>query len=198
MSNTLLRVLRRIALSEPSPRIIESLEKLAIRMNIDEKEVMRIYIEMKNKMHVEQFKNSSFSDRILLLPQCLRNKECPAKLTEYGYICQECGKCRIPEIIRLAKSLGYKVFIVPGGSMVEKILRTFKPKAVLGVACEKELVLGSIACEKAGIPGQGICLLRDGCVETDVDWRKVKEMILLRRDSLSEESLITSGKKLEK
>jgi len=188
MSNTLLRVLRRIALSEPSPRIIESLEKLAIRMNIDEKEVMRIYIEMKNKMHVEQFKNSSFSDRILLLPQCLRNKECPAKLTEYGYICQECGKCRIPEIIRLAKSLGYKVFIVPGGSMVEKILRTFKPKAVLGVACEKELVLGSIVCEKAGIPGQGICLLRDGCVETDVDWRKVKEMILLRRDSLSDES----------
>ena len=198
MSGTLLRILRRLALSEPSPRIIESLEKLAIRMNIDEKEVMRIYIEMKNKMHVEQFRSSPYSSRILLLPQCLRSRECPAKLTEYGYLCQECGRCRIPEITKLAKSLGYKVFIVPGGSMVEKILRTFKPKAVLGVACEKELVLGSIVCEKAGIPGQGVCLLRDGCVETDVDWRKVKGMILLRRDSLSEESLIASGKKLEK
>jgi hypothetical protein len=45
-----------------------------------------------------------------------------------------------------------------------------KPKAALGVACLKELVM---AMENLPIPTVGVELLRDGCVNTDVDVKKV-------------------------
>ncbi len=175
----LLRVLRRIALSEPSPMIFEKIERLAIKLGMDEKELMKLYIDVKNKLHKDKFVKTDFSNRILLLPQCLRSRSCEAELTEYGYECSDCGKCRIPEIKKIAEDLGYKVFILPGGRIVEKIIKTFKPKAVLGVACLKELVLGSVACEKAGIPAQGVALLRDGCVETDVKLTEVFKALSL-------------------
>jgi hypothetical protein len=39
----------------------------------------------------------------------------------------------------------------------------------MGVACSKELVLGSFLCEKMGVIGQGVSLIRDGCINTLVD-----------------------------
>jgi hypothetical protein len=169
----LLKVIKKIALSEPSPLILEKIEQLAIRMGMDEKELMKLYVEVKNKLHRERFSKTRFSDRVLLLPQCLRSRSCEAELTDYGYECRDCNKCRISEVKRFAEELGYKVFILPGGALVEKILKEVKPKAVLGVSCLKELVLGCIVCEKVRIPAQGVALLRDGCVETDVDWDEV-------------------------
>lgn len=79
-----------------------------------------------------------------------------------------------------AKNLGYKdVFIILGGSVAKKILNKEKPKACLGVSCLKELVLGSFVCEKLGVAAQGIALLRDGCVETAVNWKKVNNVLRL-------------------
>lgn len=179
----LMKILKKVALSEPSPIILEKIEQLAIKLGIDEKELMKLYIEMKNKLHKNRFAETDFSNRILLLPQCLRSRTCEAELTEFGYKCNECNKCKIPEVKKYAEKMGYKVFIIPGGSIIEKIIKTFKPKAILGVACLKELVLGCIACEKVGIPAQGVVLLRDGCVETDVDWTKVLEAIKLSTDT---------------
>ncbi len=53
--------------------------------------------------------------------------------------------------------------------MVKKILSIEKPKACVGIACDKELILGGFLCEKFNIIPQGIQLLRDGCTETAVD-----------------------------
>ena len=64
-----------------------------------------------------------------------------------------------------AETLGYKVFVVPGGSLVMKLINELKPKAVLGVACIKELIM---AAEELNIPIQVVLLSRDGCVNTDV------------------------------
>ena len=81
----------------------------------------------------------------------------------------------------MAKTLGYKgTFILPGGSIAKKILLEVKPKASLGVACFKELVLGSFLCEKLGVVGQGVALLRDGCVNTLVDWKSLNDALHLR------------------
>ena len=78
----------------------------------------------------------------------------------------------------MTEDLGYKgTFILPGGSIAKKILLEMKPKAALGVACFKELVLGSYLCEKLGIIGQGVALVRDGCINTLVDWKALIETL---------------------
>ena len=72
--------------------------------------------------------------------------------------------------MQITKDLGYKgAFILPGGSLAKKIIMELKPKASMGVACSKELVLGSFLCEKMGVIGQGFGLLKDGCINTIVD-----------------------------
>jgi len=158
---------------------LAELERLAAKFNVEEREVLRLYIEAKNKAYRDRYAATPYSDRILLLPQCLRVRDCPAKLGIYGYECTKCGKCRLLDLILQAEGLGYTVFILPGGSVVEKIFQDYKPKACLGVACLKELMLGSFLCEKFGVVAQGIALLCDGCMETDVDLGMIRDSLLL-------------------
>ena len=172
----IMRVIGKLAKSKVSEIMIGKLEQVAAKMGVDEKELFQLYVETKNKTSRSEFAATPYTERILFLPQCLRSKDCPAKLTEFGYECQACGRCRIEEVIQEAKRLGYKdVFILPGGSVVTKIFAKEKPNACLGVACLKELMLGSFACEKFGIAAQGVPLLRDGCVNTDVNWKTLND-----------------------
>ena len=180
-SGSVMRVIEKIAESKFSGVAIQKLEQFAAKMGVDEKEFFQLYVKTKNSASQEKFASTPYGERILLLPQCLRSTECPAELGEYGYECQECGKCNLKKTIHLAKKLGYKgAFILPGGSMAQKILLEIRPKACLGVACFKELVLGSFLCEKLGVIGQGVALLRDGCVNTLVDWKSLNDSMHLR------------------
>jgi len=180
-SGSVMRVIEKLAESKISGIAIQKLEQFAGKMGVDEKDLFQLYVKTKNGASREKFASTPYNKRILLLPQCLRSRECPAELGEYGYECQECGKCNLKEIIHIAKTLGYKdVFILPGGSIAKKILLKVKPKASLGVACFKELVLGSFLCEKLGVIPQGVALLRDGCVNTLVDWKSLNDTLHLR------------------
>lgn len=179
-NRAVMRMIGKLAKLKISGIAIGKLEQLAAKMGVDEKELFQLYVKTKNKASRSKFAATPYSERILLLPQCLRSRDCPAELRECGYECQECGKCRIVEVIQEAKRLGYKnVFILPGGSIAKRILAKEKPNACLGVACLKELMLGSFICEKFGVAGQGIALLKDGCVNTEVDWRILNDSMHL-------------------
>ena len=111
----------------------------------------RLYIELKNEIHRENFGRVFPESKLVFLPQCLRkSSRCKAKVGEEGYECVACSKdCRASEIKKLGEAAGYKVFIVPGGSMVAKMVAKYEPKAVIGVACMKELVM---ALEEIKVP----------------------------------------------
>jgi len=181
-----MRLIKKIANLKVSGLALSKLEQLAAKLGVDEKEVLKLYVKVKNKINRLKFSATSFSERITLLPQCLRPKNCPAKLGEYGYECDEnCTLCEIRNLIDFAKKLGYKyIFILPGGSIIEKIFRELKPKACIGVACLKELILGSFICEKFNVISQGIPLLKDGCVNTQVRWSDVYSIISLSASSI--------------
>lgn len=137
----------------------------------------KLYVELKNDFYRDAFRRIPPSKKIIFLPQCLRNPNCKAKLTKTGYKCVSCrnrNRCKVHAIKTRAEPMGYKVFITPGGSMVGKIIKRLKPRAVLGVACIKEIVM---AMENIQLPGQAIQLQRDGCVNTDVRLEDVFEII---------------------
>jgi hypothetical protein len=176
--SSVMRIVKKLAKTKLSSLALQKLEQLATKVGVEEKELFQLYVEAKNRSLLKNFASTPYSERILLLPQCLRSRECPAELGKYGYECKECGRCCVEKIKHVTKDLGYKgTFILPGGSIAKKILLEMKPKASLGVACFKELVLGSFLCEKLGIIGQGVALLRDGCVDTIVDWKALNEAL---------------------
>ncbi len=179
--SSIMRFVKKIAKTKLSSVALQKMEHVATKVGVEENELLALYVETKNRSMTDSFASTDYSERVLLLPQCLRAKDCPAELSKYGYECQQCGRCSIAKIVQMTKDLGYKgTFILPGGSLAKKILHEVKPKASLGVACSKELVLGSFLCEKMGVIGQGFGLLKDGCINTIVDLKGLHDVLKVR------------------
>lgn len=132
----------------------------------------KISIETRNKINQKKFDSIPPEKKLIFLPHCLRHRDCEANLGEQGLTCIECGKCSIGSIKKKAEPKGYRIFIVPGGSFVKKILKENKFESVLGIACYEDLsqtmMLLSDYCPV------GVLLKKTGCFETKVD---VKEVI---------------------
>ena len=84
-SGSIMRVIGKLAESKFSGIAVQKLEQFAAKMGVDEKELCQLYVKTKNSASREKFASTTYSERILLLPQCLRSRECPAELGEYGY-----------------------------------------------------------------------------------------------------------------
>lgn len=138
----------------------------------------------------EVFAKVDPSQKILLLPQCLRPSEtCRGKFTRQGLQCpDDChDTCIIRQLREVALEQGYRaVCIAAGGAMALRTIRTHNPKGILAVACEKELEMGLEGVEKLSQGSEKmpvvvvIPLLRDGCVDTEVDVDRVVGAINLR------------------
>jgi uncharacterized protein len=137
--------------------------------------------EIRNILFKNTFSQVPYNKRIVVIPQCLRSMDCPAKFNSIeGAKCVECGKCKIREISRKAKELGYiGTYIAPGGGFVKRIIKKTKPGAMIGIGCPYEVNLGLLEVSSKGLPCQGVTLLTNGCVTTDVDLNSVFETMEL-------------------
>lgn len=149
--------------------------KLCIFPKKSDDDKNKLLTEKKNRKMAEAFAATPYSDRVVFVPHCMRNIEkCKAKEMGSYYVCAECGACKIGNISKKSKELGYKaLYILKGGKAVKKLTEELKPKAVLGVACYFEGVMGMKESEKYGLIVQFSPLLKDGCVNTDVDLEEV-------------------------
>lgn len=147
-----------------------------------------------NKDLAERLKNIPYSERIVLLPQCLRSNQCKAPKKEFGIVeCQKCYQkrddglnCPIPTMISLAYDIGYtNVYIFTGGTGIFNFFtQNNPPKAVLGIACEPEIKEGLEKMNQMGVISQVEYLLEDGCAETTLfknkDFEEDWKLILTR------------------
>ena len=137
----------------------------------------------------EQLAQIPPAQRILLLPHCLRDsKKCQATYGPDGLECKACKPtCPINRLRRAAEEAGYGgVCVAPGGSLAVEYVRKHRPRAIVAVACQKELEMGLEEVTKLGQDlgwdapvAMVIPLLKDGCVDTQVDVEKALETIRL-------------------
>jgi hypothetical protein len=155
------------------------LKRFASKFGLGEKIIDLIGIEVRNSLSRDKFAEVKAEDRILVVPQCLRHEKCPARLdSTIGITCKECGMCMIKDLKTEAEKLGYRFYIVPGGRFVERIVKAVRPKAALGVACAKDLNMSMHDLSKIKCLVQGVPLIKDGCVHTEVD---IKELVRVMR-----------------
>jgi hypothetical protein len=132
------------------------------------------------------------SQRVLLLSQCLRpSQTCPGRFNKEGLQCPaSCEQdCVVGHLKQAAAELGYKgVCIAAGGVQALRFLKERKPRGVVVVACNKELEEGvqsmaKIAHQLEETPTIiAFPLLKDGCVDTEVDEAAVLRAIRLGTD----------------
>ncbi len=136
-------------------------------------------IYLNNMVHAEEFKKSK--EKILLIPHCCRkymDSRCKARFdTKFSsYFCSHCSaNCPANKATKLGESKGYKVFILPGGSCIKKILEKVNCEAVLGIACPEELKLGIMFVRSKNKIVKGIPLTKNGCSNTKFNIESLKE-----------------------
>jgi hypothetical protein len=110
--------------------------------------------------------------RALFLPHCSRkymDGRCKAVFDTDtpSYICAHCSPdCYVNKAETVAKSKGYDVYVLPGGSCVPKILKANKYEGIVGVACGEEVKMSFDLLSSMNVTGQSVPLLKNGCANT--------------------------------
>jgi hypothetical protein len=162
---------------------LEGLAKAIFRfLGLEDREMLAFFIKLHNTMSTSAFERVPVAGRAIFLPQCLRASRCPAHLTPEGLKCQSCGQCSIGQMHLLLEEMGYSVFIVPGSSFIKRMVKKYRPGAIIGVGCLSEVKEGIDMADKMGLVAMGVVTAKEGCVETLVNWADVYEMATLGVD----------------
>lgn len=114
---------------------------------------------------------------MLLIPHCIQNSQCKIRITINPENCIKCGKCKIKEILEIKKLYSIRLFIATGGTLARKVIKEIKPKALLAVACERDLISGIMDIFPLPIVGILNKRLNGPCINTDVSIEELKRKI---------------------
>ncbi len=172
VSNTLMKVNYLIVKS-----IFPILNKIAQFIGISKDEIRKIFIKINNAyIYSNKYKINS-KDLMILIPHCIQNHSCKLKVTNNIDNCKKCGICKINDLLKLKEKYNTKIFVATGGTLARKIIVDNKPKAVIAVACERDLTSGVREVNK--IPVLGVFNARPNgpCVDTDINIKEIEDAI---------------------
>ena len=114
---------------------------------------------------------------LILLPHCLQNNKCKIRLSNDILNCKRCGNCDIGDLIYIAEKYKVSIAIANGGTLARRIVLKFKPKFIVAVACDRDLVSG--IQDVFPLPVYGILNIRpEGpCFNTRVDLEKLSDAL---------------------
>lgn len=155
---------------------------ISIRFNKDRKKnslLSKKFIEWNNLIVLKKMKKISLHSKeiAVLLPHCIQLYTCPHKITSNINNCKECGLCKIGEISRLNKEYGVKVKVATGGTLARMFIKEEKPKLVLAVACERDLVSGIFDAFPMPVYGVFNKIVNGPCINTDVAIETIENIL---------------------
>jgi len=143
-------------------------------IGISKDKLRESYVHVNNALMKTINKKFKAKEILILLPHCLQNTECDLRITVNINNCAGCGKCNISELIRLSKKYNVNIAIATGGTLARRIIIKHKPKFIIAVACQRDLVDG--LQDVFPIPVYGVLNERpEGpCINTIVDITKIE------------------------
>lgn len=145
--------------------------------HVNRDRIRNFFIQLNNIIVSGNSRKYRPEDITILLPHCLQYSNCNVKVTSGIENCRRCGKCRIGSLAVLGEKYNVKIYVVTGGTAARNIVFKDNPKALLSVACERDLASGIMDTRR--IPVIGILNERPNgpCIDTIVDVAKVEEEI---------------------
>lgn len=152
---------------------------LGSAMGIPKEDIEDSYIKINNQMTVVAGKKFRPEDVLVLAPHCLQNTACPHKITIDVHNCHRCGKCSIDGLLTIAEDTGVNFVVASGGTFARKFAKEYQPKAIVAIACERDLTSGIKDMNQQQIPVMGVLNERPNgpCHNTSVQLCKVRQAI---------------------
>lgn len=146
-------------------------------LNIPKNEIRKVYIKLNNDYIYSNRYNIKPEDILILIPHCIQKSECKLKITTNVRNCKSCGLCNVKDLIDLQDKYNVNVFIATGGTLARKKIKETRPKAVVAVACERDLTAGVQDIRQ--IPVLGVFNKRPNgpCVDTQINAEEVENAI---------------------
>jgi len=146
-------------------------------IGISKNEIRKVYVKLNNKYIYSNKYNIKAEEILILIPHCVQKNSCKLKVTTNIETCARCGLCNIGDLVKLKEKINVNIFVATGGTLARKIIIDNKPKAVIAVACERDLTAGVQDVRK--IPVLGVFNKRPNgpCVDTSIDVDEVEEAI---------------------
>ncbi|QNO16344.1 DUF116 domain-containing protein [Alkalicella caledoniensis] len=143
-------------------------------LKLDEMQIKGSFIEINNQLLLNNKVKYLPEEILVLLPHCIQNASCTHKITHDIENCTQCGKCQIKDILIMSKKYKINVLVATGGTIARRKIKELKPKAVMAVACERDLTSGIIDCEP--LPVIGVINIRPNgpCFNTGVNLDEFK------------------------
>jgi len=144
---------------------------------IDKDRIKSSFIEVNNFLVRSKRLQVEPEQILLLAPHCLQNSDCPHKITIDTSNCQRCGNCSVSDLLALQDKYGIKVGVATGGTLARKFVQEHRPKAIIAIACERDLTSG--IQDANPIPVLGVTNYRPcgPCFNTAVSLPMVEEAI---------------------
>ncbi len=146
-------------------------------LGISKQKIQQSFVEVNNLLVRAKCTAVKPKRILLLMPHCLQFNDCPIKITSDAYRCQACGKCKIKDLVVLAKKHDVYLSVATGGTLARRRVAEAKPQAIIAVACERDLTSG--IQDAYPLPVIGILNKRPygPCFNTSVDIAKVAEAL---------------------
>ncbi|MBQ9365165.1 MAG: DUF116 domain-containing protein [Schwartzia sp.] len=142
------------------------------------RKIERSFVAVSNQIIHQQHIKVKADELLVVTPHCLQLASCPHKITRDPMNnCKRCGQCDIGALVTLAEKMGFHFFVVTGGTLARQTVKKIRPKAVLAIACERDLTSG--IQDVYPLPAVGVMNLRPNgpCYNTHVDMNLVRAEI---------------------
>lgn len=145
--------------------------------DIDKDRIKSSFIEVNNHLVRSKVLKLHPAQILLLAPHCLQNSDCPHKITVNIDNCHRCGKCVVSKLLELRDQYGIHVGMATGGTLARKFVQEYHPRAIVAIACERDLTSG--IQDSNPIPVLGVTNERPfgPCFNTQIKLPKVEEAI---------------------
>ena len=163
----------RLALSLLFP-VVMGLSKL---LNVDVDKVKNSFIAVNNQLVCSAHMRLKPEEILLLAPHCIQWTGCPHKITVDIENCHRCGICAVNELVELKEKYGIHVGVATGGTLARKYVKEYRPKAIVAVACERDLTSG--IQDSRPLPVLGVINIRPNgpCFNTTLNILAVEEAV---------------------
>ena len=114
---------------------------------------------------------------LVLFSRCLQRSACKHKLNEALGECARCGQCAVCRFLDLRDKYGVQVFMATGGHQAVERSKAPGIKAIVAVACEKELREGVFASLPKAVLAKTIAWPVGKCKDTTVEMDEVEKAV---------------------
>lgn len=145
---------------------------------ITQDKIQRSFVEVNNQLVRARQGKIPAGKLLVLLPHCLQVADCNRRVTIDTNNCLRCGRCDVGKILELCERYGVHLCIATGGTIARDAVKKLRPKAIVAVACERDLTSGILDC--IPLPVLGVTNERPNgpCFNTQVSIEAVEKAIL--------------------